>query len=195
MIEATLSDKNKIVEILTLTFEQNQSVNYIVKQDESHLFRIKYLMEYAYNVCDAFGKVLLSDDGKACALVMFPDKKHFSLRSLFWDLNLIFSVTGIGNISKVMKRESQIKAHHPAVPFYYLWFIGVHPEHTGIGIGSNLLQEIISDAEAMDRPIYLETSTLKNLPWYKKFGFKIFDELNLSYTLYFLKLLHKNPVI
>lgn len=195
MIRATSLDKNRIVEILTYAFEQNQSVNYIAKQDGNRLFRIKHLMEYAFEVCRAFGKVVLSDDRNACALVLFPDKKRFSLRATLWDIGLVFRVIGIGNISKVMKRESQIKEHHPACPFYYLWFIGVHPHHTGLGIGSNLLQEIIADAEAMDRPIYLETSTLKNLPWYKKFGFRVFDELNLSYTLFFLKLLPKNPII
>ena len=70
---------------------------------------------------------------------------------------------------------------------YYLWFIGVDPEHQNEGIGSILLDDIIEDSERKRRPIYLETSTVKNLPWYKKFGFQIYHELNLSYKLFFLK--------
>jgi len=37
-------------------------------------------------------------------------------------------------------------------------------------------------------PVYLETSTLKNMPWYKRMGFEVYDEVELSYTLFFLKL-------
>lgn len=186
MVKAEAKDKERILEILTLAFEQNQSVGYICGKHGNRMQRVHYLMEYAYLLCSTFGKVLVTEDRNACALVMFPDQKRFTLASLWWDVLLIFKVVGIWNIGKVLKREKQIKSHHPNEPFYYLWFIGVHPLHKGFGLGSELLQEVITDADEMKRPIYLETSTVKNLPWYKKFGFKIYDELNLSYTLYFL---------
>lgn len=35
--------------------------------------------------------------------------------------------------------------------------------------------------------MYLETSMPENLPWYERFGFRIYDRLELGYTLYFLK--------
>ena len=70
---------------------------------------------------------------------------------------------------------------------YYLWFIGVDPKYQGSGIGTDLMQSLIEDSEKQQRPIFLETSTLRNLPWYKKFGFEIYNELELSYKLYFLK--------
>jgi ribosomal protein S18 acetylase RimI-like enzyme len=70
---------------------------------------------------------------------------------------------------------------------YYLWFIGVDPKHQNSGIGTTLLNEVIKDSESKNRSIYLETSTMKNLPWYKKFGFDVYNELDLSYKLFFLK--------
>ena len=70
---------------------------------------------------------------------------------------------------------------------YYLWFIGVDPKHQNSGIGTELLKDIIKDSNLMERPIYLETSTLKNLPWHKNFGFDIYNQLDLSYKLFFLK--------
>lgn len=69
----------------------------------------------------------------------------------------------------------------------YLWFIGVDPLYQRSGIGSRLLKEVIADAGAKGLPIYLETSTERNLPWYQRFGFRIYDELHLTYVLYFLK--------
>lgn len=187
MKKAEYNEKNLIVDILTKSFESNQSVNYIVKQDEKKLKRIEALMNYSFEVCYLFGDVFLSDDNKACALVLYPDKKKTTIKSIMLDVNLIFSCVGIENIKKTLDREAIIKKIQPKMPMYYLWFIGVDREYQNTGIGSELLKEIIEDSKRKERPIYLETSTLKNLPWYKKFGFDIYHEADLSYKLFFLK--------
>ena len=90
-----------------------------------------------------------------------------------------------------MHREAMIKKLQPKEQMYYLWFIGVDPEFQNEGIGSKLLEDIIKDGNGKKRSIFLETSTLKNLPWYKKFGFQIYNELELSYKLFFLKREHE----
>lgn len=188
MKKATYTDKALIVDILTKSFETNQSVNYIVKQDQKRLKRIKSLMDYSFEVCYLFGDVFLSDNNKACALVLYPDKKKTTIKSIMLDIALILSCVGIENIKKALNREAMIKKIQPKEAMYYLWFIGVDPAYQGSGIGSTLLNELIQDSQKQKRNIYLETSTLKNLPWYKKFGFEIYNELSLSYQLYFLKL-------
>ncbi len=89
MRKAELSDKDLIVDILTRSFETNQSVNYIVKQDKQRLDRIAVLMDYSFEVCYMYGDVFLSDDKKACALVTYPDKKKTTLKSVLLDVKLI----------------------------------------------------------------------------------------------------------
>lgn len=187
MIKASLEDKFYVVDILTKSFENNQSVNYIAKQDQKREQRVSSLMDYSFEVCYLFGDVFLSDDKKACALVLYPDKKKTTLKSILLDVKLILSCIGIENIKKALSRESKIKQLQPKELMYYLWFIGVDPEYQNEGIGSVFLSEIIQDSEHKKRPIYLETSTLKNLPWYQKFGFQIYNELELSYKLFFLR--------
>jgi ribosomal protein S18 acetylase RimI-like enzyme len=180
-------DKNLVIDILTKSFDTNQSVNYIAKQDGKRLKRIRALMDYSFEVCYMFGDVFLSDDKKACALILYPDRKKTTLKSILQDIKLILSCIGIENIKKALARESKIKQLQPKELMYYLWFIGVDPECQNEGIGSILLDEIIKDSKQKQRSIYLETSTLKNLPWYKKYGFQIYNELELSYKLFFLK--------
>lgn len=187
MEKAKYNDKELIVDILTNSFDTNQSVNYIVKQDEKRLKRVKALMDYSFEVCYLFGNVFLSDDKKACALVLYPDKKKISIKAILLDVRLILSCVGVENIKKTLARESLIKKIQPKSQMYYLWFIGVAPEYQNTGIGSVLLDELIEDSSLKKRPIYLETSTLKNLPWYKKFGFDIYHEADLSYKLFFLR--------
>lgn len=187
MIKATYDDKNLVIDILTSSFDTNQSVNYIVQQDRKRLERIKALMDYSFEMCYEFGDVFLSDNKKACALILYPEKKKTNLKSISLDLKLIVSCVGVSNIKKALARESKIKSLQPKELMYYIWFIGVYPSHQNSGTGTELLNEIIEDSRKKQRPIYLETSTLKNLPWYRKFGFDVYNELQLSYKLFFLK--------
>jgi ribosomal protein S18 acetylase RimI-like enzyme len=179
--------KSLVVDILIKSFDDNKSVNYVVKQDGNRYGRIRGLMDYSFNVCNAFGDVWMSDDDQACALVLYPDKKRLTLSAIMWDAKLALSVIGLTRVGQVLSRESKIKSFHPKEPFSYLWFIGVSPELQNKGRGSQLLEEIIRESDGSGRSIYLETSVNRNLPWYKKHGFEVFHSLDLTYKLYMLR--------
>lgn len=187
MKKAAYGDKALVKNILSKSFDKNQSVNYIAQQDELREKRIAALMDYSFEICYTYGDVYLSDDNKSCALVLYPDRKKTTFKSVLEDIKLLFNCIGVSNIGKAMKREAAIKKIQPNTPMYYLWFIGVDPESQGTGIGTKLMNEVIEDSRAKSRPIFLETSTQRNLPWYKKFGFEIYSDLDLTYKLYFLK--------
>lgn len=186
MNKANYSDKNLILEILTESFKNNRSVNYITGASEGNQKRVRALMDYSFEVCYRFGDIYLSDDRNAVALILYSERKKTNLSTIMLDAKLVLNCIGIFNIGKALKRESSIKKLQSKDPMYYLWFIGVHPDKQGKGIGSQLMSELILESQKMKRPVYLETSTLTNIPWYKKFGFDIYNELNLSYKLYFL---------
>lgn len=186
MIKAAHHNKQLILDILTSSFDSNQSVNYIIKKDNKRNKRIRALMDYSFEICQKFGEVFISEDRYACALIIYPDRKKTTLHSLLLDLKLILKCVGFRNIKKTIRRESLIKKVQPKEVMTYLWFIGVVPKRQGNGIGSRMLDEIIENSWKETRPIYLETSTLTNLPWYNKFGFKIYHEENIGYKLYFL---------
>lgn len=144
-------------------------------------------MEYSFEMCLMSGAVYLSDDKNGCALIIYPEQKKTNFKSVLLDLLLIFKTTGFANIKKAAKREATIKRHHPEGLLCYLWFIGVTPSEQHKGTGSRLMNEIIAEASIQQRIICLETSTLQNIPWYKKFGFTIYKELDFGYRLYCLK--------
>lgn len=187
-MRATLNDKELVTDILIRSFVDNKSVNYIIKQDKKREQRLKYLMEYSFDICNLFGDVFVSDDRKGCALVVVPDRKKVTVKSILLDIKIVFSVTGLSNITKAIRRESAIKKIHPDTLLYYLWFIGVEPSQQGNGIGSKLLNEIIQKGLSENRTICLETSTLENIPWYEKHGFKTYQELDFGYKLYCMKM-------
>ena len=187
MTKATYSDKALVVDILAKSFADNRSVNYIIKQDRKKISRLKRLMEYSFDTCFTYGEIILSDDRKGCALIIFPEKKKITLKSILLDVKLIISSTGISNALKAMQRESAIMKVQPKELIYYLWFIGVDTTEQNKGIGTRLMQEIIDHSIALKKIICLETSTTKNIPWYQQFGFTIYNELDFGYRLYCLK--------
>jgi hypothetical protein len=187
MIKADINEKELIVNILAQSFGDNKSVSYIVKQDKKRSERLKKLMEYSFDICHLFGDVFLSEDKKGCALVVMPDKKKTTLQSILLDAKLATTCIGLSNIKKAMAREGKIKKLHPKEPMYYLWFIGVDPSEQNKGVGTKHLKEVIIEGASRQRPIYLETSTLKNIPWYEKFGFTVYDKLDFGYELFRMK--------
>ena len=187
MVRAEYKDKELAVKILVNSFDENQSINYVVKQDSKRTQRIKQLMEYSFDICYLFGEILLSNDKKGCALILLPDKKKTTLKSAWLDVKFAITTLGLSDIKKAMNREAIIKKNHPEGLLFYLWFIGVDTSEQHKGIGSNLLKEVIETGLSQKRIVCLETSTLKNIPWYKKLGFQIYKELYFEYKLYCMK--------
>jgi hypothetical protein len=71
-----------VVDILTKSFDDNKSVNYIINQDGKRVQKIRRLMEYSYDQCELFGDIFLSDDKTGCALIIKPDMKRTTLRTV-----------------------------------------------------------------------------------------------------------------
>ena len=186
MIRAEDTDRNLVVNILARAFDDNLSVNYMVRQDIKRTQRIKYLMEYSFDVCKDSGEVFLSEDKTGCALVLLPDQRRTNLKSVLLDIKLVALCLGFSNLKKTLAREAKIKNLHPE-HIYHVWFLGVDPAKQNKGTGSRLVSELLRDGRSRQRTICLETSTLKNIPWYEKFGFHIYNELDLGYRLYLMK--------
>lgn len=184
---AVPADKPLVVRLLCQAFAENMSVNCIVKQDKNKLQHIAALMEYAYDVCSTSGAVWLTDNGKGCALVLYPHLKRTTIRSVWLDVKLIAQAIGWKNVWKAMTRENLVKRLQNRERIAYLWFIGVARDHRGQGVGSSLLTEVIAAASRDGLPVYQETSALRNIAWYERSGFEVYGRLELNYTLFCLK--------
>lgn len=188
MIKATYSDKSLVVDILTKAFDDNKSVNFVVKQDCHRIERIRALMNYSFDVCHSFGSVFLSPERHACALVLFPDKRKMTLKTIFWDIRLIWTSVSLKNFWKVLNRSALIKEQYSHEPICHLWFGGVDPAYQGQGVASKWMNDLFSVNVSEGRSLFLETSTIRNLPLYQRNGFRIYKQLEISgHTLYLMK--------
>lgn len=188
MVKATLDDEDVVVDILSKSFDSNQSINFIVKQDSKRKERIEFLIRYSFFIGIQFGEIFLSNDRKSCCILLYSDKKKTTFHSVIWDVKLLFRSIGLRKLNLVLQREFQLKKFHPKKPFVHLWYIGVLPEYQGEKKGSFLLKNVLGFCEKLSKSVYLETSTLRNLPFYKKFGFNVVGKIDsIGYKLYIMK--------
>ncbi|QZT37964.1 GNAT family N-acetyltransferase [Halosquirtibacter xylanolyticus] len=178
MILGTKEDRKLILKILSLAFIENPSTLFVLKRGKKER-RIKDLIDYSFNIGIHKGNIFISDDHKACAIVIDSQKKIHWFIQIKLQVRLIWNVIGLRRLPKVLKKEKIIHEHHPKIPHLHLWYIGVSTEYQHNGIGTSLLNEI-TDYFPKKRPIVLETSIDENINFYKKNGFKHHKSLQIN---------------
>ena len=71
---------------------------------------------------------------------------------------------------------AEIEHLHPAVPHWYLMFVGTDVAFQGRGIGSRLLAPVLQLADATGTLCYLETPFPRTHEFYRRLGFEIRSE-------------------
>ncbi len=66
-----------------------------------------------------------------------------------------------------------VEEQHPHEPHYYLEFLGIRPEHRGIGLGRALIEPMTMRADREGVGMYLENSKESNLAFYGRHGFQV----------------------
>ena len=74
---------------------------------------------------------------------------------------------------------SMVEHRHPPEPHYYLAVLGTDPTRQGKGIGAALLEPVLTQCDREGVGAYLESSKERNVPYYRRFGFEVTDELTL----------------
>jgi ribosomal protein S18 acetylase RimI-like enzyme len=74
----------------------------------------------------------------------------------------------------------QMASHHPAEPHWYLPLIGVAPAQQGHGYGSLLLDHALARCDEDRLAAYLEATTPRSVPLYRRHGFEVVAEVRVG---------------
>lgn len=69
---------------------------------------------------------------------------------------------------------------HPDVPHWYLFAIGVDPDHQSEGLGSTLMEHMLPKSDADGALAYLESSNPRNVPFYLRHGFEVMEVVQVG---------------
>ena len=83
------------------------------------------------------------------------------------------------NLRRIARWEGLIQRHHPREPHWYLETLSVAPASQRGGIGTALIEPGLARADADALPAFLETQRQSNIPFYRRFGFELTEEISL----------------
>ena len=87
---------------------------------------------------------------------------------------------GIDSLGRGGRWEELITCHHPREPHWYLQTLAVRPSAQRRGVGTVLIEPGLARADADRVGCYLETQRESNIPYYRRFGFELTDEIRLE---------------
>ena len=82
------------------------------------------------------------------------------------------ALKGLGRLERV--HDAQPKEH------YYLAVLGTRPDQQGKGVGSALMQPVLDVCDADGIGAYLESSKERNVPFYRRHGFEVVEEVEFG---------------
>jgi GNAT superfamily N-acetyltransferase len=74
----------------------------------------------------------------------------------------------------------QMARYHPSEPHWHLPLMGVDPLKQGKGFGSALMQHALVQCDRDNKLAYLESSSPRSVPFYKRHGFELLGTIQLG---------------
>lgn len=124
------------------------------------------------------GHAYATADARAVALWSPPGVEFYDGPGL--DALVTFFIDVIGERAAFVGAGlTELSERHPTEPHFYLAVLGTEPASQGRGLGTSLLEPVLTHCDATALPAYLESSAVRNVPFYERHGFRVIEEFTL----------------
>jgi ribosomal protein S18 acetylase RimI-like enzyme len=178
---ARAEDHDAVVSVLARAFDDDPIVRYLLRQDErrgrayaacfSSFFRHK---------CLPHDEVWMEAEGRGAALWTPPGHWDVGLTAALTMGPALIGAVGFGRLVRSARGMGRVEERHPRKPHYYLFALGVDPEHQGQGVGSAMLARVLERCDAERVGAYLEASTAASARLYARAGFDGTTEFRMA---------------
>ena len=177
---AVQADLDALTETLTDAFSTDPMMAWIYPDASTRTDMLRPFMRLALDITFPHGHVYSVANNGAAALWSPPDV------DLFDDVAVEKMFTMLGEqlgdrAADVGSGLMQIAAEHPHdQPHFYLFVLGTATAHQSKGLGSALISDVLDRCDRQGLGAYLESSNIRNVPFYERHGFKVLNEVKLS---------------
>ncbi len=134
-----------------------------------------HYFEYSMDEAAASGKLVVDEAGLGAAVWLLPRDRAARQRAKTEKARFLSRTLGESGlhayrqITEFMSRQSR-----PVVPsrVWYLSILGISPEAQGKGLGRQLIEPTLAEADAGDMSCYLETFGTRTVGFYERLGFE-----------------------
>jgi ribosomal protein S18 acetylase RimI-like enzyme len=180
MRRATLSDSDAVVRVLVRSFDTDPAAKYLLRQDAGRARGYEACFRAFFeHMCLPHGEVWMDTEARGTALWTPPGRWDVGLQRIRMLPSLIRAV-GVSRLLFARRAAAETQKHHPHEPHFYLFALGVDPDHQGRGVGSALLEKVLVRCDELGTPAYLEASTVNSARLYERHGFVGKEELFMA---------------
>ncbi len=185
---ATPEDRERVIEILSASFEENPAVNDTISPGGSRARKMRALMEYLVDNGFAKKGVYITSNGLGAMIMYDPTQYPNNFSDTWRQIQLVHRCIGWSKMKYASAKDKKVRSFRPADSHLYLNMIGTLPEAQGKGLGSQMIAFIQETAKKEGKSVYLETSVMKNVEMYKKKGFVVHGDWKIreDYHVHFM---------
>jgi len=193
IIQIQKNDINDAAKVLAVAFRDDPIFRYIFQTREKYEKSAAWLFSSWIRWAVLFGHAWMTEDRKAVLLMRSLQTAKMTLWSMIRAGMLLTPIKlGFSSFRRFyFEILSTLDKKHEEVmgtePHWYGWMIGVTPEQRGIG--TELLNYCFKIADDSHLPIFLETSTVRNVNLYNHKKFEVRDKVKFTpgdFTLFFM---------
>lgn len=169
--------------------KEDNSINFVVKQDHKRSKRMRVLMEYLFDTAMRTGVVCLSDNRASCLLLTYSNRDRLTFGKIYSTLRLAFKCIGIERVAKVLKRQKIVKRNYPKTDYIRPMIFAVKNAYRGGVTAPRLILQVYDEYRDTKLPVIVDAASQHNVKLYQKFGLKIFNtEKGLGFPIYLMRM-------
>jgi ribosomal protein S18 acetylase RimI-like enzyme len=172
--------------VLARAFHDDPGFVWLFPDERKRVRRASWLCWQLVRYGLRHGRVYSTSADPLGAAIWLPGDARFTLG--FWRMlraGLYQAPFWLGPkaVARLLRLTDLFESHHRrsmAADHFYLFFLGVEPALQGKGLGGALIAPVLAEADAQERPCYLETMKERNLHFYRRAGFEVVAEADAA---------------
>ena len=177
MKKATLKDRELVISILTDSYVNTPTFQFLMRDNRNPNKYTRRIAEYAFDFGIKRNSVYLSENEKGVAIAFHSDQLTLDFHDIWLQGKLALHAVNLRKFFSIIRHNSyvqKIKDKHK--PYIYYWFWAAVKEENQGQSARDLGFSIYKMAKEKKLPIIAETTMKQNKIIYERYGFHVFEE-------------------
>jgi GNAT superfamily N-acetyltransferase len=172
------ADLDDLERTLADAFFDDPMMQWIYPDPETRKVEAPRFMRVALEIGFPHGHVYATGNNGAAAIWSPPDVELFDDAAATTFFTLLGEQLG-PRAEEIGTGLMNVSACHPHdEPHFYLFVLGTASSHQSKGLGSTLIREVLDRCDRQGIGAYLESSNIRNVPFYERHGFRVLTEVH-----------------
>lgn len=173
------ADHDTVLDIVVDAFSQDPLVCWVFEDPEIRPAGSRAFYEPQVRRHPPSGEMLLTAGGEAASVWFAPAPDSGLERVYEGFYEMLAGILGEATAQRKLAGLAAIGAAHPQTPHWYLAAVGTRTELQGKGFGPRVIRPVLDRCDREGRPAYLESSNVRNVPFYERLGFVVLTTVQL----------------